>query len=153
MIIVRTKKSFILLLGVIFFLAPACKKGNIGPDIPEAYVNFYLRPNDIDFIPDGGWVYVTAEEPSRGIIIYRPFHDEFRAFERTCPYDPNSCCTGDDIYTCSRLKVDQSGLFIVDSCCSSKYLITDGAPFEGPSPWALKQYQTYYNGDVLHVYN
>lgn len=149
----KSTNIFILVLTVLVFFSSSCSKNPNGPDIPEAPVDIYLRPNDLDYIADGGWVYVTAQEPSRGIIVYRLFHDQFMAYERTCPYDPNECCEGSSIYSCSRLLVDIDGISIIDTCCSSKYLMTDGAPYEGPSPWVLKQYGTAYNGEVLHIYN
>jgi nitrite reductase/ring-hydroxylating ferredoxin subunit len=149
----KTTNIFILLLTVLIFLSVSCDKDPNGPDIPEAFIDIYLRPNDLDFIADGGWVYVTAQEPSRGIIVYRLFHDQFMAYERTCPYDPYACCEGASTYLCSRLQVEADGVTIIDTCCNSKYMILDGAPIEGPSPWVLKQYGTEYNGDVLHIYN
>jgi nitrite reductase/ring-hydroxylating ferredoxin subunit len=140
----------ITIIAVLFIFS--CNKNN-GPDIPQAYVNIYLRPNTIDYIPDGDWVYVTAEAPSRGIIIYRLLHDEFEAYERTCTYDPNGCCTTSTTTDCSRLMVEQSGLTIIDTCCGSQFLITDGSPFSGPAHYSLKQYYTEYDGEILHIFN
>jgi nitrite reductase/ring-hydroxylating ferredoxin subunit len=93
----------------------------------------------------GGWVYLTAEQPSRGIIVYRFSMDEFRAYERTCPYDPD--------HAAARVEVEATDVTAVDSLCGSKFLLTDGQPFKGPATLPLKQYQTYYDGNTLHIYN
>ncbi len=137
----------------LFCLNLYCNKDRLCQDFPDTYVNITLQPNTLDFIPAGGYVYVTANYPSRGLIVYRPFSDEFLAFERTCPYDPYGCCAVDDATQCARLVADESGIIIIDSCCLSKYLMTDGSPFEGPSSCPLYQYQTYYDGTYLRIFN
>jgi Rieske Fe-S protein len=140
----------ITLIVVLFIFS--CNK-NSGPDIPQAYVNIFLHPNTIDYIPDGGWVYITSDPPSRGIIVYRFLHDEFKAYERICTYDPYGCCTTSSTTGCSVLTVEPSGLTIIDTCCGSQFLITDGSPFSGPAHYSLKQYFTEYDGELLHIFN
>lgn len=131
----------------------SCNKDKLCKDLPDTYINITLQPNTLDYIPPGGYVYVTASYPSRGLIVYRPFTDEFLAFERICPYDPYGCCAEDDATRCARLIVEESGITIIDSCCLSRYLMTDGSPFEGPSSCPLYQYQTYYDGTYLRIFN
>lgn len=142
-------KTSILL--IIFFAS--CQKEAYTP-LPYVDVNIQLLPNStqyIDINTIGGFVYITANYPSRGIIVYRLTDSEFLAFERTCPHDPDACCTGNQ---CSRLVVDQSRLTISDaSCCKSVYLILDGSNVSGPSQYRLKQYHTSYDGTVLHIYD
>lgn len=134
-------------LAMIFFLAlTSCKKENPQPVIPEVYVNFNLNPNSTEFLElnyPGGWVTVTGGY--RGILLYRLTMDEFLAFERTCPWDPEK--------EGARVEVEESGLTAVCPVCGSKYIILDGSPFEGPSTYLLKQYHTNYNGDLLFVFN
>ena len=131
----------------------SCNKEKPCHDFPDVYINITLQPNTIDHITVGGYTYVTANYPSRGIIVYRPFTDQFLAFERTCPYDPYECCVDDDVTQCARLVVESTGITIIDSCCMSRYLMTDGMPFEGPSVCPLYQYQTYYDGIYLRIFN
>jgi len=121
----KTTNIFILFLAGLMFLSVSCEKNPNKPDIPEAFIDIYLRPNDLDFIADGGWVYITAQQPSRGIIVYRLFHDQFMAYERTCPYDPNGCCQDTNLSSCSRLLVDNDGVTNIDTFCNSKYIISD----------------------------
>lgn len=87
-------------------------------------------------------MYLTAKEPSRGLIVYRYNWDEFVVFDRTPPYDPENC---DD-----RLDVDFP--FVIDSCSGFKYSILDGTLIEG-SGYNLIQYFTEYDGNILRIYN
>lgn len=148
----KSIKYGLVMILVSILLAISCKKGTPPPDLPQTYINIFIYPNTLDYIPDGGFVYLTADPPSRGVIVYRAFRDEFKAYERTCPYDPYDCCD-ENLTNCSRLYVEQNSLVVIDSCCMSRYLLTDGSPFEGPSPYSLKEYNTSYDGDVLHIFN
>lgn len=142
-----------ILVVVLVLLGGSCGKEKPCQDLPDLYVDVFIQPNTLDFIADGGWAYVTANSPSRGIIVYRPFHDEFIAFERICPYDPYGCCNQGDANQCTRLYVEENGITVIDSCCMSRYLMTDGTPFEGPSTCLLYQYQTLYDGTYLRIFN
>lgn len=142
-----------VLVASLLLLSGSCGKEKPCQDLPDLYVDIFIQPNTLDFIADGGWAYVTANSPSRGIIVYRPFHDEFIAYERICPYDPYGCCEQGDPNSCARLYVEENGIIIVDSCCMSRYLMTDGTPFEGPSNCLLYQYQTLYDGTYLRIFN
>jgi hypothetical protein len=134
---------FFTLLGIVL---QGCKDKNDNPgsEIPNVYVNFFLQPDGIDFIPMGSWKYYN-DEGYRGIIIYRVDQFNFNAYERTCPFDAQK--------DCARVEVDNSGVLMVDSCCMSYYSILDGMPAGGPTTLPLKQYFTEYNGTTLQVYN
>ena len=71
--------------------------------------------------------------------------DQFSVYERCCPYDPEK--------TGARVSADKSGTTCVDSVCMSKFILYDGTPYEGPSPYALMQYRYTYDGDMLRVFN
>jgi len=144
---------FIIGLIALGLLSGRCQKDKQDP-LPYAIVNIRIEPNSTIYInlnTVGGYEYLTAEYPSRGIIVYRISTTDFVAFERTCPFDPDACC--DDENGCSRLYVDESGLIIKDDCCGSTYLILDGSNVEGPSVRPLKQYNTSFDGKTLHIYN
>ncbi len=143
---------FIIALLAFGFVSAGCQKEE--DPLPYAIVNIRIEPNSTMFInlnTVGGYEYLTAEYPSRGIIVYRISNVDFVAFERTCPHDPDACCTEED--ACSRLVVDEGGLLISDACCESTYLILDGSNVEGPSVKPLKQYNTSYDGKTLHIFN
>jgi len=130
-----------------------CQKEAYTP-LPHVDVNIQIFPNStqyIDLNSTGGFVYLTANYPSRGIIVYRIDQSSFVAFERTCPHDPDACCEDDQ---CARLLVDESSPFIIsDPCCGSIYLILDGSNVSGPSQYPLKQYHTSFDGYSLRIYD
>ncbi len=133
----------------------ACDKGE-QPPIDTGYVNITIYPNSTEYLQlnsVGGWVYLYANEPSRGILVYRLSVDEFLAFERTPTYKPDSCCVYEPTIKCSRVVVDESGIIAVDTCSGSEYLMIDGSVVKGPATYPLVQYQTAYDGDALHIYN
>ncbi len=138
--------SLIGLFSLGILIQAGCKKDK-DEDIPYVYVNFTINPSSIEYNNleiIGNYAYVTGG--FRGIIIYHATQDDYKAYERTSPYNyPND-------FEC-RVSVDDSGLIAVDSCSESKYLLLDGSPFEGPATKSLKQYRTSFDGTLLHVYN
>jgi hypothetical protein len=144
---------FVILAAVVTF--SSCNK-NDDPPIQTGYVNIVIYPNSVEYLDlnsPGGYVYLNANEPSRGILVYRLTFDEFLAFERTPTYKPDSCCIYDPVRICSKVLVDESGLFVVDTCTSSKWLILDGTVHEGPANHSLVAYQTLYDGNALRIFN
>jgi len=138
----RTSVFFIILIT---FSTLSCKKKR-EQIIPNVSFNYYLYLSDPQFVninAVGGWVYITGG--SRGIIVYRKSQDEFVALDRHCTYEPEK--------TCGIVQVDSSNILLVDSCCSSKFLITDGSVNKGPATVPLREYLTEYDGNKLRVYN
>ncbi|MBU0487298.1 MAG: hypothetical protein KKA07_13145 [Bacteroidetes bacterium] len=132
------------IVSLILFSLLACKKDN--DRIPEVAVDITIyisQPSFTNLQAINGWVYITGGV--RGIILYRASQEEIFAFERDCPYRPF-----DD---CARIEVEESGLIAVDSCCMSRFLLTDGTPIEGPASLPMKQYHTTFDGSVLYIYN
>ncbi len=81
----------------------------------------------------------------KGIIIYRESSSVFRAFERSCTFQPEK--------ECEIIEVDGSGLFFIDKCCNSTYDFS-GNVTGGPAPERLLEYQTYLDEfGVLYVTN
>ncbi len=141
---IKTWFSFVLLLNL--FLFSSCDE-NKNP-IPTVYVDIYIDLNDplyYDLQSVGSYVYITGGV--NGILIYRSSADEFRAYERTCPYDPD----------CGIVSVDEASLNAVDSlCCKSEFsLLLDGAVSQGPSQFPLRAYTCIYdmNAQILHIKN
>jgi len=137
----------LLLIGLLLFsFLPQCKKEKQQNEIPTVAVSIALDPNSTEYIrlnTVNGWEYITGGY--RGIIVYRASTNGFMAYERACPYDWNQ--------TSSRISVDSSGITTVCPSCKSKFILTDGSPYSGPSPYPMKQYQTSYNGTTLFIYN
>jgi nitrite reductase/ring-hydroxylating ferredoxin subunit len=135
---------FPVLLSISFLLS--CDKNH--SQIPNVYVDIYIDLTDplySDIQLPGKYVYVTGGV--NGIIIYRSSSDEFNAFERTCPFDPD----------CGKVYVDEANYTAVDSvCCGSEFsLLIDGAVTQGPSLYPLKLYACTYdlNSNMLHITN
>ena len=52
-------RPFYLSMALVLVFFTACDKENEKTEIPYVYVNFIIYPNTLDFIPEGGYVYVT----------------------------------------------------------------------------------------------
>ena len=90
----------------------------------------------------GGFVYLNAGV--RGIIIYRSSVNEYLAIERNCTFQPMDLCAD--------VKVDESTLFLIDTCCNSTFDF-NGFPTGGPATIPLRQYKTTLNGNYLTITN
>jgi len=141
----QPKNYFMRILIVILFLilvVPGCERDN-RPSIPYVYVNLRLYPDSLDYIAIGGYRYFNGGV--RGILVYRFGRDEFMVYERCCPYDPEK--------NGAFVSVDPSGSTCTDTVCKSSYILYDGSPFKGPSPYLLMSYRYSYDGDVLQIFN
>jgi len=139
----------LLILFILFLVLPyinnSCKKDK-QDQIPVVAVDFYINVNSTQYLElhsVNGWVNVTGGV--RGIIIYRKSIDEFMVYERNCSYQPSN--------SCARVSVDNTNLMAIDTCCGSKFLLTDGSVIQGPAIYPLKQYRNTYDGSSLHVFN
>ncbi|MEI7500854.1 MAG: hypothetical protein WCK84_10460 [Bacteroidota bacterium] len=135
-----------LISGIIFFLTGSCKKEEQQTEIPYVYVNIRLNPNGTEYIHlnvVNGWE--TVYGGYNGLLIFRKAINEFVAFERACPYDP--------LTTGAKIVVDKSEITCYCPVCESKFIMTDGTPYDGPSYFPLKQYQTVYDGNMLYISN
>lgn len=135
--------------SILFFLAASCGKDNNCKMFAETPVNITIYPNSTEYQELNtvtGWVYLTAPRPSRGIIVYRSSLNQFKAYERTCPHDPQE--------PGAILQVDkETVLFAYDTVCNSRFILTNGTPFDGPSKCPMREYRTSYDGNRLRIYN
>ena len=118
--------------------------------IPTIYVDITIDLNDPLYnkltIP-GGYEYITGGY--QGILIYHSaLDDNFIAFDRACPYDPD--CGG-------KLYVNKTLFGTIDStCCKSEFsLLTGGNVTTGPATYPMKQYRCFYNAEakILQIKN
>ncbi len=130
-----------------FLVVAACGKKN--DTVQGAYVDAYVSLSDPSFYAlnaINGWAYYSGENSGhRGLIVFRRTQDEFEAFDRLCPYDPTA--------ECALVEVESSGITAVDSCCGSRYQLTDGVVIGGPSKQSLIRYETYFDGSSVHIFN
>lgn len=130
---------------LVLVLMWACDGTDIEDQIPPAIVSETINLTNqqyqsLQFI--GGTVNIQGGV--RGILIYRATTDEYRAFERNCSYQP--------LDACAQVEVEASGLFMIDSCCSSTFNF-DGFPTGGPASLPLRIYNTSLQGDFLVITN
>lgn len=141
-------KSKLVLLAVgalLSLLIVACENTN-RTGVPYAPVNFQVVVSNPEFAPlqaVGGHVSISGG--SKGIIIYRFSPDEFRAYDRHCTFLPEEGC---------RVTIDNTDILAVDGeCCSSRFILVDGTPTEGPAAIGLLQYNTSFDGNRLWITN
>ncbi len=138
-------RHFLLPLVVFLFLFAGCRKKQT-EHVPYVTVNFSIYTTDplySNLQANGGHVYYSAG--SRGVIIYRKSTEEFKAYERHCPYNVTA--------SCGLVSIDASGITASDSCCGSAFSITDGTVIKGPASSPLLQYQCDLDGNRINVYN
>ena len=142
----KLKRIFFLLVIFPAILVIICCRKKDKEYIPAVPVDFYLYTTDPSFFNlqvVGGWEYITGG--SRGILVYRASNEEFAAFDRHCPYQPEN--------SCGQVQVINTNVSAIDSCCGSQFSIIDGSILNGPASMPLKRYQATFDGAVLHIYN
>lgn len=158
----RFKNIILILLPAFFlFIAQACNKGSINPNIPNVVINVTIDPNSTMFQQlntPGGWLYLE-EQPgiyipagSRGVIVYRLTMTEFKAYERQPPNFPFECCD-ENGFNCTKLIVGGNYPFVKDTCNDNLYQLLDGTLFQGEGQFSLIEYNAMYDGSLLHVFN
>ena len=138
----KTLLSSILIIFLLF--NSSCKSDN-PYSIPYVLVNFYVYPNTIDSDLGVSKFKYFSQVGYRGIVVYRMGTDQFLAYDRACTFDSEN--------TTAIIKVDPSGLFAVCPVCGSKYILTDGYPFQGPAKNPLVQYNATYDGFKVYISN
>ena len=137
------RSCFLVCIVCLFFAA--CESSEPEDQIPIALVNETINLTNQQYLDlqfNGG--HVNIDGGVRGITIYRISETEYRAFERNCSFEP--------LNTCARVEVDGSGLFFIDSCCSSTFDF-NGFPTGGPATLPLRQYLTVLQGNFLIISN
>lgn len=150
----------------LLFALQACESYPENPNRPKTPFNFSIYPNTLQYQAlnvTSGWIYLTSEveSTSRGIIVYRLSDNEFLAYDRLPPNEPNACT--DSQGNTTRMVIDFP--FVVDRCNNAYYNILNGQiiirepdmipnfPTTGTTVYPLIQYHTTYDGNKLTVYN
>lgn len=134
----------VLLIALTVFVLCGCK--NQYEDIPLVNVNIYINIQSPDYqnlSGLGSWSYIDGG--SKGIIVFNVDNENYLAYERHCPYDPEN--------SCAKVSVDETNLYAVDTCCSSRYQLLDGIPIDGPGTIPLKAYNTSFDGNIIRIWN
>ncbi len=115
--------------------------------IPYKYVDITLDLNKPEFIElkaIGNIVEITGG--ISGIIVYRSSTNEYKAYERTCTYDPE----------CERIELNEFKDKMVHNCCGSEFSLTmDGIVYKGLAELPLINYKVIYyqNNNSLRILN
>ena len=169
----RAKLHLLILIVLLPFLH-GCEKYPENPYRPVLPNPITIYPNSTHYHdPSTGynhslinlfdWVYITAdiESTSRGIIVFRYTDNEFFAFDRMPPNEPDACT--DTQGNTTRLVVDYP--FVVDRCNNAYYNIMNGQliirepdmipdfPTDGTMIYPLIQYHTTFDGYKLVISN
>ena len=80
--------------------------------------------------------YIYIQGGLRGIIVHKTGPQQYIAMERTCTLNPNK--------DCQFIEVDQSGLFMTDTCCKSRWDM-QGNVIQGPAFRPLGRYGTIFS--------
>jgi nitrite reductase/ring-hydroxylating ferredoxin subunit len=137
------KTLLILLLGFVIITSWGCRDRIAQvPDVPVDIVVNINQPAFFDLTVPTGWVYLTGG--SRGIILYRLNTEEFIAFERHSPFEPENNCS---------VIVENDGVIISDPCSDSSWLITDGSIVTGPTSFPLVTYDVRFTNPYVYITN
>lgn len=144
------KNVNILFLGVSLLLAhlltASCNRGS--DRVPSVAVDEYLNLNLPQFSvlnAVNNWIYYDLAG-NRGIIVVKTGINEFKAYERTCPYDPS--------ISTAFIQGIPNDILAIDSTCGSKFSLIDGSVVKGPANQALLRYRTeLLPNNVLHIFN
>jgi hypothetical protein len=142
----NTRLFHIVFSGLLILITPFSCRDKYNHVVPYVLVDFEIDTqttfyNELNSV--GGYVYLTGGY--KGIIVYKLNNEEFLAYDRCCTFDPEN--------PCERVEMEDNRLFLVDSCCGSRFIILDGTPHEGPAKMALRQYRTFFDGRYLRVMN
>ena len=132
---------------VSLLIVQSCGKNNQNP-VPNVPVDVTIDlglPSYFSLQGVSGYAYVNAG--SRGIIVYRKSINEFIAFDRHSPADPEGTCP------LPLYPNPNNFLELTDSCNAASFSLYDGSPISN-SEFGLRQYATQYNGaNSLRIYN
>jgi len=139
-----------ILLFLSCFILLTSSKCSKGKQNPIPYVSFDITidiqlPSYNALQGVGGWSYVNGG--SKGIIVYRRGIDEFVAFDRHSPVDPDGTCATPLFPTA------QNFLILKDTCNNATFSLYDGSPVSN-SAFGLRQYAVQFNGsNLVRIYN
>ncbi len=145
--------KFQVILVVIATLFSACKKtGSVIDQVPVDTYVYLNQPLYINLKVPGGWVYIPGGV--KGILVYNSGNDIYKAYDRSCTFDPKNPCNPSIYVTSDNVTLKDSCCSGV-SCCGSSFIISDGGPIGGPATIPLVSYRTELNpdGSQLHIFN
>lgn len=142
---IRMKTKLFSFAALLFILA-GCSSDFTSPEIPLAtfddiFINLDLP--DYQQLEVQGWQYVPVGGGSNGIILRKNSSLDYKAYERTCSYDP---------FTATAIvEVTPGGTSMVDYSCNSYFSLENGQPMGGAAYIPLRQYTVVQVGRSLTI--
>ena len=161
------KKIQFALLLCLLVLGINCKKNKnainanidfFSPVTVDFYINMDL-PSAADLkFSNGYFIQTGVGYQQRGVIVYNTGFsgtDEYVAYDRTCPYMPDSACSFVSMDTASTLffRCGQYNGKKYTGCCNSKFMAINGSQVEGKATRGLRQYYVGNYGNQLRITN
>ena len=134
-------KIRILALFCLLFFSCQKEEDYIQNVVVDINLNLTL-PEFSDLQTVGNSVFINGGV--KGIIVYRQGFDSYKTYDRNCSFEPSLSCAIIDSVNSS---------IAICKCCNSKFLLSDGTPFDGPALLPLKKYQNNLSEDFLYIYN
>ncbi len=133
-----------LLLTIL--IISSCSKDE-SDKFPNVSINLTIYPGTGSYYALGAvGGSMTLNGGVNGLIIYRRSTNEFMVYDRACTYDPTN--------PCEQIEIENEGGFTAkDECCGSIFLLSTGENWDGPAPYGLKRYPSYYDGTSLTIWN
>jgi hypothetical protein len=142
------KRSFFLLLFPLIVLL------GCGEENPEVFVDELPLPDAFQLSLNLDLVSVQSLQFEKnvilenyglnGIIVVKRAENDYAAFERTCPFEPEK--------ECSIVSMNAGQQYLECECGNSFYNLS-GYPTNSPSPRKLREYFTSLSGRNLYIDN
>ncbi|WP_340152893.1 hypothetical protein [uncultured Marivirga sp.] len=139
--------SFVLLLPFLLFLS-------CGEENPEVFVDELPLPDpfqlslNLDLVSYQSLQFeknvILPDVGLNGVIVVKRAENDYAAFERTCPYEPEK--------DCSIVSMNAGQQYLECECGNSFYNLS-GYPTNSPSPRKLREYYTSLSGRNLYIDN
>ncbi len=136
----RLKIHIFLLVTLVFLSGCQKEKNHPVPSIPFDFQIDLSLPSYQTLTGVGGWAYVNGG--LKGIIVYRKSTDEFVAWERQSPKDPEGSCSSGLVPNADNF------LQLDDPCSDATFSMYDGSPMAN-SDWGLRGYRCEWDGSNL----
>lgn len=136
----RLKIHIFLLVTLVFLSGCQKEKNHPVPSVPFDFQIDLSLPSYQTLTGVGGWAYVNGG--LKGIIVYRKSTDEFVAWERQSPKDPEGSCSSGLVPNADNF------LQLDDPCSDATFSMYDGSPMAN-SDWGLRGYRCEWDGSNL----
>lgn len=137
-----------------FILVPFLMLMGCGEENPEVFVDELPLPDpfqlslNLDLVSYQSLQFeknvILPDVGLNGVIVVKRAENDYAAFERTCPFEPEK--------ECSIVSMNAGQQYLECECGNSFYNLS-GYPTNSPSPRKLREYYTSLSGRNLYIDN